>query len=664
MQTENNERELLERLAKAEADIEKYKALCEQKDLECQESAKRRRELSEERIRIITSRSWRWARPLRAVKPALSKFRIIKLPYKVIKNIKQNGFGYTLRKIKGILGMRKLIRYDERVLAEERSTEFEKRFIFSVIVPLYNTPKQYLEEMIGSVLWQTYPGWELCLADGSDAEHAYVGEYCRSLAEKDSRIKYKVLEKNFGISGNTNAAIEMSTGDYIALFDHDDKLHPSALFEMMRAALDGADFIYTDEAKFLKNEMKDAYDFFFKPDFSPDMLRSCNYITHFSAFSRELYNKVGGFRSQFDGSQDYDIILRLTEKAKKVAHIPKLLYFWRCHAESVASNIQAKPYCLTSAHGALEDHLKRLGLVGDVEDSVGLSTYRIRYEIAETPLVSVIVISKGKVEWLERTLKAVFEATTYKNKEIILVGNADDSDDMLEFYKAAQTKYEGLRLVAPEKRTSYPARCNLAMDCAVGEYAVFIDGACEPTTPRWIEELLMLEQRNDVFATGLLIYRDNKTVEHSGIVVGIHGFAGYVHEGFPLGSVGYFGRMSFVQNYSAVSSKLMMVKTALYRELGGFDEGYKEVLADVDLCLRGLEKGYVNIFTPYATACLHGVKGRKGSKGLIDERVHAADILYFKEKNEDALSHYDPYYNPNLTMERDDYSLRFQDAVR
>lgn len=291
---------------------------------------------------------------------------------------------------------------------EEQQATFSRSVKFSILVPLYNTPEAYLTVMIDSVARQTYGNWELCLADGSDAEHAYVGKICKRLARRENRIKYRKLDENRGISENTNACLEMATGDYIGLFDHDDLLHPSALYEYMQAICgQDADLLYSDENTFHETPA-DAYWPHYKPDYSPDTLRSYNYICHFTVFSRELLEKAGGgFRKEYDGSQDYDIILRLTEKAKHIVHIPKILYYWRSHKDSTASDIAAKPYTMDAARAAITAHLERIGLKGSVENARIPSTYKVQYEIKGNPLISIIIPNKDHIDDLDKCLKSI-----------------------------------------------------------------------------------------------------------------------------------------------------------------------------------------------------------------------------------------------------------------
>ena len=329
---------------------------------------------------IVNSASWKITKPIRIIldyiKKILKSNRYTHLFCKGLKCLKNNGFKYTLKKIKQKFKSLKDIKIMQNkiFLTEEEkkiqiNTKFTKNIKFSIVVPLYNTPEKFLCEMINSCIDQTYENWELCLADGSDKEHRYVSEIVKDYMKKDKRIKYKALEKNGGISENTNECIKMATGEYIALFDHDDILHPSALFEYMKVICEqNADFIYCDEDKFEKN-IKKCFDPYFKPDFAIDNLRANNYICHFTVFKKTLLDQVGIFRKEFDGSQDHDMILRLTEKAKNIVHIPKILYHWRVSSNSVASDPYAKPYTIEAGIEAVKEHLNRCNLKATVESS-------------------------------------------------------------------------------------------------------------------------------------------------------------------------------------------------------------------------------------------------------------------------------------------------------
>lgn len=374
--------------------------------------------------------------------------------------------------------------------------------------------------MIASVFSQTYSDWELCLANGSDDEHTGVGKLVKKIAAKDKRIKYKKLKRNLGISENTNACIDMSKGDYIALFDHDDILHPSALFEVMRAICEkDGDFIYTDENTF-KEKIEDAYCPHFKPDYSPDTLRSYNYICHFTVFKKSILKEIGGgFRKQFDGSQDYDMILRLTERAKHIIHIPKILYYWRAHQNSVAQSIDAKSYAVDAAKKALAEHLQRVGLEGTVTDSRIPSTYRINYKISD-PLISIIIPNKDHIDDLEKCIDSIIKKSTYSDYEIIVVENNSTEKSTFEYYKKLK-KSSKIQVVFWEHEFNYSKINNLGFQYCSGEYIVLLNNDIEIITDNWLEEMLMFAQRDDVGAVGAMLYYPDDTVQHAGVIVGL-----------------------------------------------------------------------------------------------------------------------------------------------
>ncbi len=360
----------------------------------------------------------------------------------------------------------------------QQNTRFSKPIIFSILMPLYNTPEKFLRQAIESVIMQTYPGWELCLADGSDAEHAEVEQICKEYMARDRRIRYRKLKKNEGISGNTNACLDMAAGDFIALFDHDDVLHPCVLFEYMKAICDqGADYIYCDEATFRgKETIDDMITLHFKPDYAPDNLRANNYICHFSAFDRKLLECMPLFRSEFDGSQDHDMILRLTAKAKCVTHVPKLLYYWRSHAGSVASDINAKRYAIEAAKGAVADSLRQQGFENfEITSTKAFETiFRIKYEILGNPKVSIVIPNKDHLGDLQRCITSILDKTTYDNYEIIVVENNSTTDEIYEYYKKIQ-EYDNVRVITYEDDFNYSKINNLGVENAQGEYILLLN---------------------------------------------------------------------------------------------------------------------------------------------------------------------------------------------
>ena len=543
-------------------------------------------------------------------------------------------------------------------MAAQRAAVFDREVKFSVLVPLYNTSEKFLREMIKSVLNQTYGHWELCLADGSDGEHAFVETVCREYMEKDSRVRYQKLERNLGFSGNTNACIAMSTGDYLALLDHDDLLHPSALHAVMQAICDqDADFIYTDEAHFHQTP-EDADVPNYKPDYSPDTLRSYIYICHLNVFSRRLMEKAGGgFRGLYDGSQDYDLILRLTEQAGKIVHIPKILYLWRVHTASTASGIAAKPYILASAHQALAAHLERVGLRGTVADSRIPSTYDIRYEIGEKALVSIIIPNKDHVNDLRRCIDSIRGKTTWPNWEIILVENNSTQEETFRYYEALQADSR-IRVVSWQGQFNYSAINNFGVQYAKGRYFLLLNNDTEVITPDWIERMVMFAQRKDVGAVGCMLYYPDDTVQHAGVILGIGGIAGHSHKHFSRRSPGFMFRMAIAQNLSAVTAACALFPREVWEQVGGLDEKLAVAFNDVDLCLRIRQAGYLVVWTPFAELYHHESR-RRGKENTPEKQQRFNDeIAYFRQRWDRVLEAGDPYYNPNLTLKRENFTLR------
>ena len=574
----------------------------------------------------------------------------VRVPFRFLMRIK--------RKLSRMFGANKVtVKISAKRRKLESETKFKNNIKFSIVVPLYNTPQRYLTEMINSVVNQTYSNWQLCMADGSDSDHDYVGEYVTSL--EDDRIYYKKLEQNKGIAENTNACIEMAEGDFIALFDHDDVLHPSALFEMAKAIEEkAADFVYTDEVAFMKNRISDIIAYNYKPDYSPDTLRSYNYICHFTSFSRSLLDTVGNFNPQYDGSQDYDLILRLTEKAKNIVHIPKALYFWRAHEASVAMDISAKPYAVNAAKSALKAHIERLGLSGIVEDAAAPTTYKIQYDIVGEPLVSIIIPNKDHIDDLKKCLDSVYQKSTYKNFEIIVVENNSTDKETFAFYEQIKAKYENLKVITWDGGFNYSAINNFAVNKSTGEYVLLLNNDVEIITSDWIEQMLMFVQRDDVGAVGAMLYFEDDTVQHAGAIVGLGGVAGHAHKYFPSTSFGFMARMVIAQNLSACTAACLLVDKKVYNAVGGLDEEFAVAFNDMDFCMKIRREGKLIVFTPFAQLYHYESK----SRGLEDNSEKRArynkEVERFQSKWASELKAGDPYYNPNLTLDSEDFALK------
>ncbi len=555
---------------------------------------------------------------------------------------------------------------DEERARTEREAVFERMVKISILVPLFNTPESFLREMLDSVLAQTYENWELCLADGSDEAHGYVGEICRKYVSEDDRrrIVYRKLAKNAGIAGNTNECLKMAGGEYIGLFDHDDILHPSALYEYVRVINEqGADYVYCDETTFRSGDINHMLTMHFKPDYAVDNLRANNYICHFSVFARELLDGTELFRSRFDGSQDHDMILRLTDRAKKVVHVPRLLYYWRSHEGSVASGVEAKPYVVEAARGAVADHLKRHGFTHfQITSTRAFETiFKIRYPIAGDPMISVVIANKDHRKDLERCITSIMEKSTYENYEIVVVENGSGEPEIFEYYESLK-ECENIRVVSFDCGGSfnYSAVNNFGVENARGDYILLLNNDTQVITVNWMEELLMYAQREDVGAVGAKLYYENKTIQHAGVVLGLgaHRTAGHSHYGQHRENLGYMGRLCYAQNVSAVTGACLLVKKKLFEEAGGLDTGFAISLNDVDFCLKLRQMGLLNVFTPFAE--LYHFESI--SRGLDDQGEKAArynsESERFREKWKEILEKGDPYYNPNFSLDRSDFALK------
>ena len=554
---------------------------------------------------------------------------------------------------------------NEEEAARQGKETFSRNVKFSILVPLYNTPEKFLRQAIDSVRAQTYTNWELCLADGSDAEHAVVGQICKEYAEEDSRILYRKLQKNEGIAANTNSCFGMASGDYIALFDHDDVLHPSVLYEYMKAICDeGADYIYCDEATFKGSKSIDhMITLHFKPDFAPDNLRANNYICHFSAFDRKLIEGMNLFRPEFDGSQDHDMILRLTSRAKHVVHVPKLLYYWRSHAGSVAADINAKSYAVDAAKGAVAAHLRDQGYENfEISSTKAFETiFRIKYEIQGNPLVSIVIPNKDHLEDLQRCITSILEKSSYEHYEIIVVENNSTTEEIFDYYKKIQEN-PNIRVITYEGNFNYSKINNLGVSKARGEYVLLLNNDTQVITLDWIEELLMYAQRRDVGAVGAKLYYEDRTIQHAGVVLalGQHRTAGHSHYRVSSNNLGYMGRLCYAQNVMAVTGACLMMRKSLFNELNGLDENFAVSLNDVDLCIRAWKAGYVNVFTPFAEL----YHFESVSRGLDDHGEKAEryerESEAFRTKWKGLLTKGDPYYNPNFSLDRSDFALKLE----
>lgn len=612
--------------------------------------------------RIKNNPVWKASRPLRqAMHWGIRNYRRLRNlggPKGIVRKLKQKKIEAEAKKLHGTASFP-----TPEQAQEQRNTIFDRMVKISILVPLYNTPLSFLDEMITSVQNQTYQNWELCLADGSDSAHDSVGARCQEYIAEDKRIVYKKLEKNEGIAGNTNECYSMATGEYIGLFDHDDVLHPSALYEYVRVINEqGADYIYCDETTFKGDSINNMITLHFKPDYAPDNLRANNYICHFSVFARELLEGTELFRSGFDGSQDHDMILRLTTNAKKVVHVPKLLYYWRSHKASVASDISAKPYAIAAAKGAVADHLTRCGFRNfEIKSTRAFDTiFEIKYEIKSEDKISILIPNKDHVGDLRRCIDSIRERSTYGNYEIIVIENNSTEKETFDYYQTL-SEQENITVVTYTGAFNYSKINNFGAGFAKGEYLLLLNNDTQVISMNWLEAMLMYAQRPDVGAVGAKLYYGDRTIQHAGIVIGLgaHRTAGHTHYKINYDNLGYMGKLCYAQNVSAVTGACLMVKKSIYEALGGLDEAFRVALNDVDFCLRVREKGYLNVFTPFAE--LYHYESASRGADVVDEekaRRYEEECALFRARWKELLAKGDPYYNPNFSLDHSDYALK------
>lgn len=545
---------------------------------------------------------------------------------------------------------------DKRTLRRQKHSAFAQKPLISIVIPLYCTPLPYLKELLESVRRQSYENWQLCLADGSPDDKAK--EFIEKHYGREKRIVYRKLEENGGISVNTNEAVALAAGEYLMLCDHDDTLEPDALYEIVKAINDtSADVLYTDEDK-VSMDGRHYFDPNFKPDFNLFRLRENNYICHIFVVKKSLTDETGLLRSEFDGAQDFDFILRCCEKAQKITHIPKVLYHWRCHMDSTAADPSSKAYAYEAGRKAVREHYQRLGIDAKVEMTERPGWYRSHVKVQGNPLISVIIPNKDHTDDLELCLFSMTRKSTYRNYEILIVENNSEKEETFEYYRKLPDRYPKARVLTWEKEFNYSAINNFAAKEAKGEYLLFLNNDVEILTPDWMEEMLQNCQQENVAAVGAKLYYPDDTIQHAGVVLGLGGIAGHIMCRASKEDPGYFGRMISVQEISAVTAACMMVKKSDFDAVGGLDETFQVAFNDIDLCMKFRAAGKKIIFTPYAELYHYESK----SRGLEDtpEKQFRFDkeVKRFQEKWAQQLEMGDPYYSPNLSVTEGDCSLR------
>ena len=531
----------------------------------------------------------------------------------------------------------------------------------SIVVPLYNTPLNFLEELLDSVVNQTYRNWELCCVDAG--QDTAVGQHVQARAKADPRIRYQKLTENEGIAGNTNHGFELATGDYIALLDHDDILHPCALWYTAQAIVEqGADFVYTDEATF-EGKVENVVLYHFKPDFMLDNLRSNNYICHLTTFSKVLMEQAGGGeRAEYNGSQDYDLFLRLTEKAQKIAHIPHALYYWRSSPNSTASDISAKTYCIDAGIAALKAHYARCGVaVDDVTLIPGTpGYYKTDYTMAHPGRVSILIPTCDHIRDLETCVESIYARTTYPDFEILLIENNSKEEQTFRSYERMRKEHpDTLKVLTWQgKGFNYSALNNFGARYATGEYLLLLNNDTEVITPGWLEEMVMYAQQKRVGCVGAKLLYPDDTIQHAGVGFGIGGVAGHLHKYFPATSDGYMGRLNYVQDVYGDTAACLLIRKEIYDEVHGLDESYAVAFNDVDFCVRVRETGYTNVFTPFAQLYHYESKSRGMEDNPEKQKRFQGEVLRFQARWGDLLAKGDPCTNPNFDIQREDFSLK------
>lgn len=539
--------------------------------------------------------------------------------------------------------LNRLYKANTAAIFKTSSQTYTSDILISIVVPLFNTPENYLREMIDSVRSQNYLNWELCLVDASEVlyKKAYICNILKKYYENDKRIRYVELKENEGISENTNRGFEIAQGQYITLLDHDDVLHKNALYDIVKCIEGkGSDFIYTDELTFVE-DVKNIVNIHYKSDFALETLRCNNYICHLSTFKKALLDEVGGLRKEFDGSQDYDLILRLTEKAKNIYHIPKVLYFWRAHEKSVAANINAKPYATIAAKRVLEAHLKRNNLRGEVESVRGLSSvFNIRYELSKTPLVSIILIDQDG-DNVERCIASIEQSVTYPYYELIVSTNKRN--------KFGRLSNDKLTVHNRKEQATIPNQYNEAVEAAKGEYIIFLKPSMRVKQKEWIENLLRYAQREDVSAVGPIIYFDNNKVKNGGIYIDQQGKINIPDYKRVEANPGYMGRMFYARNVSILAEECIMVKKEEFYLRGKFNEKLNNYYY-IDFCLKCNDKNI--IITPLAKIYSCNKLCQYNKDRVIKHKEYA----WLLEKWDKKIIEGDKFYNASLCR----YSRRYK----
>ncbi|MDT6941787.1 glycosyltransferase [Brucella pseudogrignonensis] len=541
--------------------------------------------------------------------------------------------------------------------------EMDQPPMISIIMPVYNPDLDWLKEAVESVKQQLYPHWQLCIADDCSSDPK-VRSALQNMQNNDSRINVVLRETSGHIAEASNSAVSLADGTFLALMGQDDLLSEDALFHIARVIdmYPDAALIYSDEDKF--DASGAHFDPHFKSDWNPDLFLSCNMVSHLGVYRKDIFNLLGGFRSDYNGSQDYDLALRFIEllRSEQILHIPHVLYHWRASGQSTAWSYDNKDNIIKAGRRALEDHLKRQNITADVQHTA--HGFRVSYALPNpAPMISLIIPTRNSFQLLHQCISSILERTTYQNYEIIIIDNNTDDPDTLSYLKKL-AKEKQIKIVRDERPFNYSALNNAAVKLAEGEFIGLVNNDIEVITPGWLEEMLSLAALPGVGAVGARLWYPNDTLQHGGVIVGLGGVACHAHRCLPQGQPGYFARAELIQTMTAVTAACLVIRKSSFEAVGGLNENDLAVaFNDVDLCLKLREAGYRNIWTPYAELYHH----ESASRGLEDnmEKIQRfqSEIDYMRKRwNTDTFA--DPAYNPNLTLNAEDFSLAWPPRVK
>ncbi|MCP3921791.1 MAG: glycosyltransferase family 2 protein [Desulfobacterales bacterium] len=548
-------------------------------------------------------------------------------------------------------------KYSNRNEISEQINQFYYKPLISIIVPVYNTDETYLRLCIESVLNQSYKNWELCIADDASSQK-HVIKILKEYAQKEIRIKYTVRRTNGHISEASNSALALAQGEFVALLDHDDELFPHALFEVVKELnqYPEADIIYSDEDKI--DEKGNRFNPHFKSDWNPALLYSQNYVSHLGVYRTEIIEKIGGFRKGFEGSQDYDLLLRSVAEtsAEKIRHIPWVLYHWRAIEGSTALASEEKDYTTKAGIKALKDYFSKQDKKTTVVSGLLPNTYKVNYEIINQPLVTLLIPTRDRYDILSQCVDSIINKTTYKNYEIIVLDNQSSDPKTLDYFDKLKNT-SNIRILRYDKPFNFSAINNYGVQHAAGSIIGLFNNDIEVISPHWLDEMVSLAIQDENGCVGAKLYYSNDTLQHAGVLLGVGGVGGHSHKHFKRSDPGYFGRLTVRQNFSAVTAACLLVRKEIYNMVNGLDQKLAIAFNDVDFCLRVREAGYKNIWTPYAELYHHESVSR-GNEDTPEKQLRFQGEVNYMKKHWGCLLEKDPYYNPHLTNSREDFSIK------